>query len=435
MTQRLEPHNTLPPLTGPGSVIRRAARRLRRRTIERGGSPATLDWHLVPRRTVAQAVAAYAGRGAERRVVHEAAVANHPLPRNVEARDRLPDDAGWWGYSFRDVPQRPSGETAISTLPRCRIVQYRDPAQGDDYYPAILTADGHALDLRELRFRARHAAVMRGEGGQVDRDPRSMNVGFEDRGGQVQQLGAVTWVVERVYDNHSHWLTAHLPKLLLLRQRGELGRVVLPERRTAAMDDTLRLAGIDPAAFATFGDASVLEAESLTLLETDRFRPELLRLVPEAFGVNEAPPPTRRVYISRSRAGRRKLVNEEALWPLFEAAGFERVWMERLSLDDQVTLMKQTAVLAGPHGAGLTNMLFCPAGCRVLEIADLSFPNPNFYAIAAAMGHAYWVLDSESVGGGHPLEKDMHVEPAAVAAVLEQVVGDVEGGGPGRAGG
>ena len=40
-------------------------------------------------------------------------------------------------------------------------------------------------------------------------------------------MARATWITERVYDNHSHWLTAHLPKLLMLRARGELGDVVL----------------------------------------------------------------------------------------------------------------------------------------------------------------------------------------------------------------
>ncbi len=425
MSAGLKPYNVMKPIEGSGisRLLKRARRRWRRRGIERGGSPAGLDYAFVPRRTPAQAAACFAGDGGKRVVIHEATTASHPLPINVTDRKALPSDAGWWGYSFRDVPARPSGETAITTLPRCRIVQYRDPQQGGDYYPAVLTADDWALDLRELRFRDGHAKVLRGawDGGMQGKD--------------VEEHEKITWVVERVYDNHSHWLTAHLPKLLLLQQRGELDAVVLPRKITPAMQQTLRLVGIDPDRFRTFGDAAVLNVQRLTLLETDRFRPELLRLIPEALGINDQPSATRRVYISRSRAGRRKLANEDELWPMFAERGFERVWMEELPLDEQVALMKQTAILAGPHGAGLTNMLFCPAGCRVLEIADLSFPNPNFYAIASAMKHRYWVLNSESVGDGHPLEKDLRADPAAADQVLREMLADVENSqrGGGRA--
>ena len=444
MERRPEPYNALEPVVGGGSAARlgrRVARRLRREAVARGlMSPAALGWRWVPRRGVAEAVSAYARRGASRRVLQPAGVADHALPRNVERRDQLPADAGWWGYSLRDVPSRASGETAMATLPDCRVVQTRDPQKQNDYYPAILTADGGALDLRELRFRDGHARVLRAMAEGRREAAASCGGDGGGGGGGVERLDEVTWITERVFDNHSHWLTAHLPKLLLLRELGEAGalaRVVLPARRPASIDQTLRLAGLDPEGFASFDDTALLEVRRLTLLETDRFRPELLRLIPAAFGVDDAAAPDRRVYVSRSKASRRRLRNEDAVWPIFAQAGFERVWMEELSLPEQVALMKRTAALAGPHGAGLTNMLFCPAGCRVLEIADLSFPNPNFYAIAAAMGHAYWLLDAGSVGEGHPLEKDLEVDVEAVRRTLELMLeglGSAAAAGPGGAG-
>ena len=93
--------------------------------------------------------------------------------------------------------------------------------------------------------------------------------------------------------------------------------------------------------------------------------------------------------------------------------------MEEYDFEAQVRLMQQTAVLFAPHGAGLTNMMFCPEGADIVEIADLDFPNPNFYALASAMGHRYWLIPAEGVGGGHPLEKDMTVGPEKIARVLE----------------
>ena len=110
-------------------------------------------------------------------------------------RERLPDDRGWWGYSFRDVPARTSAETFVATLPDVRVVWYHDPEQQGDFYPALLTRDGRALDLREIRFRPRHARALR-------------------RFGRPVRIEKATWILERVYHNHSHWLTAHLPKLL-----------------------------------------------------------------------------------------------------------------------------------------------------------------------------------------------------------------------------
>ena len=335
--------------------------------------------------------------GGTRRVIHPESIASNPLPRNIAALEQLPDDRGWWGYSFRDVPSRRSGETFIATIPDCRVVWYRDSSKGQDFYPAIVTGNGTALDMRELRFRPGHAAALRQKPARVAR---------------------ATWIIERVYHNHSHWLTAHLPKLLLLRERGELGDVVLPRERTPVIDGSLHAIGLSPEDFRQFDDDQFLRVDELVVVGTDRFRPELLRRVPEAFDVAANPDCSGRIFISRARASRRRLLNEEEVWPLLRQAGFERVCLEDLSFAEQVALMRRTAVLAAPHGAGLTNMLFCPPGAHIIEIADLSFPNPNFYALASALNHHYWLVAGEGVGECHPLEKDLRVAPRRLQEVL-----------------
>lgn len=387
-----------------GSVLMRSRSALSRAgaaSVAHGLPTRWVGYRWMRRETVQQY---FARRGETDRAgryesVHPEQVAHNPLPRNMDSRSRLPDDRGWWGYSFHDVPERVSGETFIATIPDCLVTWYRDPYQSDDFYPAIVTGDHRALDMREMRFRPRHSATLR------NAPPPA-------------RLERAVWILERVYHNHSHWLTAHLPKLLLLQERGMLEDILLPPRRTTAMDGSLKWLGLDPEAFPTFDPSRPLRVDALTVVGTDRFRPELLRSVSRAFGVLDLPPPRRKVFISRANAARRRLVNEDEIWTLLDQAGFERVVMEDLSFEAQVALMQETAVLLAPHGAGLTNMLFCPPGSAVVEIADLGFPNPNFYAMASALGHRYWLISAESLGQVHPLEKDLRVDPALVKDVL-----------------
>jgi hypothetical protein len=383
------------------SILRKAAAA----GVEQGIPPAWLGYRGVIRETVQDYIRRHAGTGRDvfYETVHPESLAHNPLPWNVASRQELPDERGWWGYSFRDVPERVSGETYMATLPDCLITWYRDPAKGNDFYPAILNADRRGLDLREIRFRPLHAEALR-------------------RSRPPVRLKEATWFAERCYHNHSHWLTAHLPKLLLLRERGMLDQVLLPPERTPAIDGSLRMLGLDPAHFRTYDPERPLLVEKLTVLGTDRFRPELLQMIPKAFGISDPGPRRRKVYISRLGAARRRLVNEEDVWSLLEPRGFERVRMEEMTFEQQVDLMRETAVLVAPHGAGLTNMLFCPKGTHVVEIADLGFPNPNFYAVASAVGHRYSIVRAQSVGDLHPLEKDLRVDPAALDEILPAVV-------------
>lgn len=364
-----------------------------RACVERGTHPAWFGYRWVRHETV-HAYFARHGPGAAAgcfATVHPETVATNPLPRNVTSREELIDEKGWWGFSFRDVPSRPSGETFMATLPDCRVAWYRDAELGDDFFPAILSKDGSALDLRELRFRPPHANVLR-------------------RSGPSLRLARATWIVERVYHNYSHWVTAHLPKLLLARNAGAGDAIVLPPERMPAMDASIRALGFDPGVLPTFDVGRPLRVDELTIIGTDRFRPELLRLVPEYLRLHEVGPPWRKIYVSRRRAGRRRLVNEEALWALLASVGFERVEMEALTFTDQLRLMRETAVLCGLHGAGLANLLFCPPGAHLVEIADPGFPNPNFYALAAALGHHYWILH------GSPVEPDAALSSATGAS-------------------
>lgn len=382
--------------------IRTAFGRAVANAVARGMRPAWFGYNQILHETVHQYFRRNKNSSGTYEIVHSEDVAKNPLPRNMTSREELPDDRGWWGYSFWDVPERTSSETFIATLPNCLITWYRDPENGNDFYPAIVNGDSRALDMRELRFRPPHVEAIR-------------------RSTQPLRLKRATWVTERVYHNHSHWLTAHLPKLLLLKQKGLLGEVILPPERTASMDGSLRMLGLEPNDFRSYDPDRPLFVEELTVVGTDRFRPELLQLVPKAFAISDADVPHRKVFISRLGASRRRLVNEDEVWLLLEPQGFERVRMEDMTFEEQVALMRETSILVAPHGAGLTNMIFCPKGAQIVEIADLSFPNPNFYALASALGHDYWLAPAESLGELHPLEKDLRVDPTVVNGVLTRL--------------
>ena len=166
----------------------------------------------------------------------------------------------------------------------------------------------------------------------------------------------------------------------------------------------------------------MLSAGELTLVESDRFRPELLRLARDAMA---APAPPRGIAASSSAGARRA---GDGSWTRRRIAaalaehGFEAVEMERLDLDAQIALMAEAEAVVAPHGAGLANMLFCRAGAKVLEIADPAYPNPNFYAMAAGLGLDYGLLAARGVGAGHPLDRDLAVDARALRAAVEEML-------------
>jgi hypothetical protein len=106
----------------------------------------------------------------------------------------------------------------------------------------------------------------------------------------------------------------------------------------------------------------------------------------------------RRLYITRRAAGRRRLVNESEFEPILREYGFEIVEAAHLSLKAQVELFSEAEAVAGPHGAGLTNILFSPSGCKILELFNPKYVMANYYAEADMLGHEYWYLVGDSAG-------------------------------------
>ena len=234
---------------GPLARARRRLGWMRNRWFGRAAAaglpPAVLGAALPPPRP---------GRGAAaaREEIHPARTVAAPLPLTGQGRQALAADPGWFGFSFRDVPARAAAPTEVLTLAGARLLAGADA--GGDFAPAILDAAGRSLDLREIRFRPFHAPL-------VGRAP------------DLRRRRAV-WIAERVFDNYAHWFTAHLGKLVLLRDRGLLTDLVLPADRPAWLDASLARIGVAPADELARG--GVLAADELVVVACDRFRPELL---------------------------------------------------------------------------------------------------------------------------------------------------------------
>ncbi len=101
----------------------------------------------------------------------------------------------------------------------------------------------------------------------------------------------------------------------------------------------------------------------------------------------------KRKYVFSHRAMRkgRNIVNEHEVLSVFISWNFMIVDFEKLSLQQQIELMSHTVILAGIHGAGLTNMLFMESGSYVLELTSrLKGDQYYYYTLSNALQHKYY---------------------------------------------
>jgi len=88
---------------------------------------------------------------------------------------------------------------------------------------------------------------------------------------------------------------------------------------------------------------------------------------------------SKRVFVSRKDAPYRNFSNEDDVFALFEAKGFVRYELSKLSLTEQILLMNNAEIVVGEHGAGLTNFLFCRSGTLAIELFQKLIDNGNWW--------------------------------------------------------
>ncbi|WP_242918161.1 glycosyltransferase family 61 protein [Pontibacter liquoris] len=127
----------------------------------------------------------------------------------------------------------------------------------------------------------------------------------------------------------------------------------------------------------------------------------------------------RRLYISRAAAKTRRLLNELELLALLARYGFDVVRAEELSYQQQVQLFFEAEVVIGPHGAGMTNVLFA-AQCQVLEFHPANLIKTHYFLLCKGLDFPY----SAIIGSAGDVQENYTVDVREVELWLEKRFGE-----------
>jgi capsular polysaccharide biosynthesis protein len=95
--------------------------------------------------------------------------------------------------------------------------------------------------------------------------------------------------------------------------------------------------------------------------------------------------------------------NEDALIALLSRYGVETISLTGLSVARQAAALADCEFLISPHGAGLTNMIFMPAGGVVIELFHYQAGSVTYPRLAQGCGHNYFYMSCDSVPGSEDL--------------------------------
>ena len=97
-----------------------------------------------------------------------------------------------------------------------------------------------------------------------------------------------------------------------------------------------------------------------------------------------------KVYISRSRARARHVINEKEVIEQLAPLGFQTVFLEEMSILEQVALFANAKVIISPHGSSLTNLVFCSRDTTVIELFSPHYLRTDYWIIAQQLQLKYY---------------------------------------------
>ncbi|MBD2461577.1 DUF563 domain-containing protein [Oscillatoria sp. FACHB-1407] len=236
-----------------------------------------------------------------------------------------------------------------------------------------------------------------------------------------------------------HWMLDILPRIEILRSQGiDLNAIdwfVINSQRHPFQQETLAHLGIP--------SEKMLESDRHPHIQADLLVPSFpgalgwsqpwaLQFLRQRFlhlSAQNASTP-RRIYISRSNARYRRVLNEAEVIPMLRSHGFVAVTLESLSLVEQITLFANAEAIVAPHGSGLTNITFCQPNTSVIELVSPNYIRPYYWTMSQHLGFHHYCLQSEALVCAplqelmylNPLTEDMVVNLQALRVCLEEVI-------------
>ncbi|NET50966.1 MAG: glycosyltransferase family 61 protein [Merismopedia sp. SIO2A8] len=240
-----------------------------------------------------------------------------------------------------------------------------------------------------------------------------------------------------------HWIFDVLPRLGILQQAGwsweQVDAFVVNSLSRPFQRETLALLGVP--------ESKVLESDRYPHLQaTELIVPsfpghfdwvpsgtiEFLRsaFLPPAAQLQPPHPQRswpRYLYISRSQATYRRIFNEDELIAQLQPLGFTVLHLETLSVLEQVAFFSYAEIIVTPHGAGLTNSVFCQSGSHIIEIVSPNYVRTDYWIVSYQVGLSHYVVTGDTVECAmlrqimyqSPLTEDIWLSAATLAAMID----------------
>lgn len=181
--------------------------------------------------------------------------------------------------------------------------------------------------------------------------------------------------------NYYHWMLDYFPRLGIAEAAPSLP-LLINRDLTRFQRECLDHLGIAETRLVSVAMPSIIQCAKLVAplatCHEQELHPDAARWLRDKF-IEPVPPKRRaRIYVSRADAMLRRVVNEGELVAALRGLDFEIVVPGMITVSDQARAFSQAEIIIGPHGSGLTNIVFAPEGAHVVELSATRRRHPTF---------------------------------------------------------
>lgn len=234
----------------------------------------------------------------------------------------------------------------------------------------------------------------------------------------------------RAWHNYFHWMVQAVPAIDIGLRHANHRRVtiVLPPDPRPWQEETLALLGYqDVPRYILHGSGHfLLQSAEFSELVGARGSELVARVATATYkrmsqAVPWTEPGAEEIYVARTDSQNRIAENEAELMEMLQRQGVSIVVPGSLTVSEQIATFRAARLVIGPHGAGMSNIVFCRPGSFVYEMLPRHYPNFAFNRIAQASGLNYVADMFESFGPGGEHERLWRIDPDLVAARLDAI--------------
>jgi tetratricopeptide (TPR) repeat protein len=235
--------------------------------------------------------------------------------------------------------------------------------------------------------------------------------------------------------NYYHMLVDHITRLAIIEQEvnfKDLPLLITDYQMAPFFNQCLEMLKISPNRLIKVPTNSIIRCKKIVVptMLTMKKSPMAMgvrwlrkKIMPEQLLNNRQG--SKIIFISRAGVDYKKLINEEEIINSLEKFNIEVISPQDHSLTKQVEIFNQAKCIIGPHGTGLTNILWAPPGVKIIDLKGQFNHFKYIEALADSLGASYTSITGNSIipenadTQNQYQQADFHIDPDLVCKCLD----------------